>query len=277
MEVNIGNLDRVDPPGTTPLNSLIKPSPQVQPMEWQEVGGNWLLIPRRPRAVIHFLGGALVAAAPQVTYRRLLEVLARSGYLVVATPLVNNPYHQDMAREALASLERTLAPWPGYLPVYGLGHSMGCKLHLLIGSLLAAERAGNIFLAFNNFPAQQAVPWIDKLGVSLPLEFTPDPAATLELARTTYRVSRNLLVKFRNDDLDQTDTLYPLLQGRFPGLTTLQCLPGHHLTPLGPDLPWVDAASFSPLDVLTQWLRQEVYGELERLEKTILTWLAPGT
>jgi dipeptidyl aminopeptidase/acylaminoacyl peptidase len=57
--------------------------------DWQEVSGNWVLIPPKPTAIVHFLGGAFVAAAPQLTYRWLLEALASQGYAVVATPFVN--------------------------------------------------------------------------------------------------------------------------------------------------------------------------------------------
>ena len=56
---------------------------------WEEMEGNFLRRPPRGvpvRAVVHFLGGAFVGAAPQVTYRYLLEGLARQGFLVVATP-----------------------------------------------------------------------------------------------------------------------------------------------------------------------------------------------
>ena len=38
------------------------------------------------RALIHFLGGAIVGAAPDITYRCILELLARKGFLTVATP-----------------------------------------------------------------------------------------------------------------------------------------------------------------------------------------------
>ncbi|MGJ3253883.1 MAG: DUF1350 family protein, partial [Elainellaceae cyanobacterium] len=33
-------------------------------MDWQEISGNWVLIPPRPTAIVHFLGGAFVATAP---------------------------------------------------------------------------------------------------------------------------------------------------------------------------------------------------------------------
>ena len=60
----------------------------IQPRE--ELHGNYVLRPPEsagaPRALIHFLGGALLGAAPQSTYRYLLERLSSRGYLVVATP-----------------------------------------------------------------------------------------------------------------------------------------------------------------------------------------------
>lgn len=53
------------------------------------MGGNFLLRPPNgdpPRALLHFLGGAFVGAAPHLTYNYLLSGLAEMGYLVVATP-----------------------------------------------------------------------------------------------------------------------------------------------------------------------------------------------
>lgn len=45
-----------------------------------QVEGNWVLYPpdnRAPEAVVHFVGGAFVGAAPQLAYRTLLEVSKR--------------------------------------------------------------------------------------------------------------------------------------------------------------------------------------------------------
>ena len=52
--------------------------------DWQQVGGAWVLRPKsgRPKAVVHFVGGAFVGAAPQLTYRLLLELLAAKQLLV---------------------------------------------------------------------------------------------------------------------------------------------------------------------------------------------------
>lgn len=53
------------------------------------MGGNFLLRPpngQAPKALLHFLGGAFVGAAPHLTYNYLLSGLAEMGFLVVATP-----------------------------------------------------------------------------------------------------------------------------------------------------------------------------------------------
>ncbi|MEM9771720.1 MAG: DUF1350 family protein, partial [Cyanobacteria bacterium P01_D01_bin.73] len=138
---------------------------------WQEINGNWVLLPPRPIALIHFLGGAFIAAAPQFTYRWLLEHLADQGYAIIATPFVNTFDHWTIARDVFTEFEQTRDRLyrlgklrRSTLPVYGLGHSMGCKLHLLLGSAMSVERAGNMFISFNNFPATRAVPLMDQFA-----------------------------------------------------------------------------------------------------------------
>ena len=126
-------------------------------MEWQEILGSFVLIPKSPIAVIHFIGGAFIGSAPNFTYRWLLEALAKKGYVVIATPFIITLDHLAISHDLLNRFESILESvnsdiYGGMinLPVYGLGHSMGCKLHLLIGSLSPIERSGNIFISFNN-------------------------------------------------------------------------------------------------------------------------------
>jgi len=229
-----------------------------------------------------------VAAAPQVTYRRLLECLAAQGYAVVATPFVNTFDHLAIAQTVLRTFDRAFslltetALRGRHLPVYGIGHSMGCKLHLLIGSQFPVERAGNALISFNNFSAQQAVPLVDQFSAflsqvdaSFAVEFTPSPAETNHLVAQAYGVRRNLLIKFTNDTIDQTTGLATILQNRFPGMVATKTLSGSHLTPLGPDVTWQPGSVFTPLDAIAQWMRQEVYRELQQLEYAVLDWLDP--
>ncbi|BAY25536.1 hypothetical protein NIES2100_53420 [Calothrix sp. NIES-2100] len=259
---------------------LIKRSPIG--MEWQELRGNWVLIPRNPIGIIHFLGGAFVATAPHLTYRWLLEQLASKGYVIIATPFVNTLDHIAIAKSVLLNFERTLerlressALRKLYLPIYGIGHSMGCKLHLLIGSVFDVERAGNILISFNNYAAKDAIPLVEQFNSALTIEFTPSPLETNKLVQTRYNVRRNLLIKFRNDNLDQSKALSQILQERFPELVTVQILPGSHTTPLGQDMKWQTGASFTPFDALGQWFKQEAYRDLNQLKTAMLFWLNP--
>lgn len=255
-------------------------------MDWQEVSGNWVLVPPRPTAIVHFLGGAFLAAAPHVTYRWLLENLAEQGYAVVATPFVNTMDHAAIARQVLLSFDQARDHLQSqvfkrrYLPIYGLGHSMGCKIHLLIGSLFPEERAGNILISFNNFPARRSIPLLEQMSQFSPafaMEFTPSPVETNQLIDKHYQVRRNLLIKFTNDEIDQTRSLSEVVQRRFPDMTTIRILKGNHLTPLGQDVKWQSGSSFSPFDALGQYFKQEVYRDLNQLKKTLLMWLDPFT
>jgi len=316
---------------------------------WQTIAGNAVLIPPNPKGILHFLGGAFVAAAPQVTYRLLLEYLADQGYVIIATPFSSGFDHGEIAKAALNRFEQAIARLhhtrqlsPRYLPVYGLGHSMGCKLHLLIASLFEVERAGNVFLAYNNFPAKRSIPlleqmtdtlsnpldrmreaarqavsdrdlptslrnaipadWkktikqglkqidlenfnpndlnplnldtLDKLDLNK-LEFVPSPDETLGIIAADYPVRRNLLVKFRDDDIDQTLTLRDLLTDKFGNLVCFCPLNGNHTTPIGQDLRWPVGETFSPIDAVGQWMRQGVYQDLDRLKREIARWLDP--
>jgi hypothetical protein len=251
-------------------------------MNWQEISGNWVLIPRHPKGIVHFLGGAFVATAPQLTYRWLLEQLADHGYLVVATPFINTLDHAAIAKSVLQGLEDTLTQLHAtamlrkrYLPIYGLGHSMGCKLHLLIGSLFSVERAGNILISFNNYAAADAIPLVQQFTPSFTVEFTPSPLETTTLVQERYSIRRNLLIKFTNDSIDQSTALTQLLQQRFPNMVTAQTLNGTHTTPLGQDVKWQTGSSFTPFDALGQWFKQEVYRDLNQLTRIILLWLNP--
>lgn len=250
-------------------------------MNWQEIENNSILIPPQPIALIHFLGGAFVAAAPQATYRRLLEGLANQGYAVITTPFLTSVDHAGIAEEALHQFEDTVdclqrtARLPQFLPIYGIGHSMGCKLHLLIGSLFEVKRAGNILISFNNAPIDKAIPFADLITPAVPIEFSPNPAQTNRLVERHYQIPRNLMVKFSNDTLDQTLRLSGLLEQRFPGMISIQRLAGNHLTPLGQDVRWQPGDTFTPLDAVGQWFRQELYKDVNHLEKAILRWLDP--
>jgi hypothetical protein len=270
-------------------------------MEWQEISGSWVLIPRQPIAIIHFLGGAFVGTAPSVTYRWLLAELGKQGYAIIATPFVNTLDHSAIARSVLNRFENIVERLHnrnilarGYLPIYGIGHSMGCKLHLLIGSLYEVERAGNILISFNNYPVRQAIPLVEQFAqleldklfnsvkkqfdikTELNLEFSPSPEETIKLITHRYEIRRNLLIKFKNDDIDQTLTLNPILRDRFNNMIAFRTMSGNHLTPLGQEIDWKAGEVFTPWDAVGQWMKESFSKDLLQLKQEILHWLNPG-
>ncbi|MFO0173416.1 MAG: DUF1350 family protein, partial [Aphanizomenon sp.] len=203
-------------------------------------------------------------------------------YLIIATPFVNTLDHIAIAKSVLLKFEYTLERLQDsgeirklYLPIYGIGHSMGCKLHLLIGSMFSVQRAGNILISFNNFAANEAIPLVEQLNSQLDIEFTPTPTQTHRIIQESYQIRRNLLIKFNKDTLDQSATLTTILQQLFSDMVTTQTLSGTHTTPLGQDIKWQPGSSFSPFDALGQWLKQEVYRDLNQLKQVILFWLNP--
>ena len=254
-------------------------------MEWQEISGNWVYLPRQKLVgIVHFLGGAFVATAPHVSYRSILEQLAEAGYGIIATPFLNTLDHFAIAREVLnrfetviERLQRTNRIPKGYLPVYGVGHSMGCKLHLLIGSLYQIERAGNVLISFNNYPVNQAIPFMEQFNFNpmFEMEFSPSPLETEKMILENYSIRRNLLIKFNQDNIDQTINLNDILQQRFPRLTTLRTLTGTHITPLSQKIKWQMGELFTPMDAVGQWLNQGMSGNLQKLQREVIFWLDP--
>ena len=254
-------------------------------MEWQEISGNWVYLPEREvEGIIHFLGGAFVATAPHVSYRSILEQLCEAGYAIVATPFLNTFDHFAIAREVLNRFETVLERLlktnrlnRGYLPIYGVGHSMGCKLHLLIGSLYDVERAGNILISFNNYPVSKAVPFMEQFNLTpvLNVEFAPSPLETEKLIAEHYNVRRNLLLKFTQDEIDQTASLHSVLQERFPNMVTLRTLNGTHLTPLSQNVKWQTGDFFTPIDAIGQWFNQGMSRNLSSLKRELVIWLNP--
>ena len=254
-------------------------------MEWLEISGSWVYLPRQDiKGIIHFLGGAFVATAPHVSYRSILEDLCQAGYAIIATPFLNTFDHFAIAREVLNRFETVLERLQkinklstGYLPIYGVGHSMGCKLHLLIGSLYDVERAGNILISFNNYPATKAVPFMEQFNITpaLNVEFAPSPIETEKLIAEYYSVRRNLLLKFTQDDLDQTVNLNSVLQSKFADMVTLRTLTGTHLTPLSQNVKWQTGDLFTPIDAIGQWFNQGMSGNLHNLRKELIAWLNP--
>jgi hypothetical protein len=204
---------------------------------WLQQDDLWLLEPdSEPRGLIEFIGGTVLAATPQLSYRRLLEALAARRWRVHAWSYAPGFDHQSQANAAWRRLRQARAAWdPGAAdrpaPVR-IGHSLGCKLHLLAPDG-GRGASGLVALSFNNFSAERSVPLLAELGEQFNFrsEFSPSPQETLELVRRSHRLPRNLLVRFNRDGIDQSRRLLAVLRERPEDASELRELPGDHLTP----------------------------------------------
>jgi hypothetical protein len=201
-------------------------------MNWRQRGSLWCLRPSRARGLVEFIGGSYLAATPQISYRRFLETLAAQDLIVHAWSYVPGFDHQAQANEAWRAFRQGREAVDQQPRILRLGHSLGCKLHLLApdnGRNCSALAA----MSFNNFSAERSVPLLAELGPRLGVssEFSPSPQETLELVGRTYQQERNLLVRFQRDGLDQSARLMQVLQGRQGDQSALLERPGDHLSP----------------------------------------------
>ncbi|KAM0858647.1 hypothetical protein ACQ4PT_047704 [Festuca glaucescens] len=337
--------------------------------DWTEIEGAWVLRPKSsdPSFVVHFIGGIFVGAAPQVTYRFFLERLAEKGALVIATPYASGFDHFYIADDVQFKFDRclrNLVEPVNDLPTFGVGHSLGSLIHLLIGSRYAVQRSGNVLMAFNNkeaslaiplfspvivpmaqsfgpilsqltssptvrFGAEAAIKQLENLGPPvvkqlLPLlqqlpplymdlvegreDFIPKPEETRRLIKSYYGISRNLLIKFKDDQIDETSILAQVLSSEAAISSLLdmsiRSLPGDHALPLQqvlPDVPpgMADAVNrggelLANLTAGTPWeavakevgttfgtdsgiLRTQVPEDVNALVDVIVSWIASNS
>ncbi|MFM2080476.1 MAG: hypothetical protein RLZZ219_1158 [Cyanobacteriota bacterium] len=198
---------------------------------WQQQSDLWQLHPDgAARGLIEFIGGSYLSATPQLSYRRLLEALAALGWRIHAWSYVPGFDHQQQANQAWRRFRAARSDVDP--PPLRLGHSLGCKLHLLAPDD-GRGCSGLVALSFNNFSAERSVPLLAELGQQFNFrsEFSPSPQETLEQISRCYGQPRNLLVRFQRDGIDQSARLLATLQRRPGDRSELMELPGDHLTP----------------------------------------------
>jgi hypothetical protein len=166
-------------PTTAAFSSSPPPPPRYASI-WRELGAVDVCMPsgvRCPLGVVHFVGGQGVGSAPRSAYGPFLEGVAGEGFVVVATKFgVGDFNHQqqacDVAREfrlGYRELEKLYGRQQlQLLPVFGIGHSMGAKLHVLINSYVEVEevalpRKANVLISFNNFAVKDSIPLFEEL------------------------------------------------------------------------------------------------------------------
>ena len=168
---------------------------------WIDVAGARVRAPRgRAWGFVHFVGGAVLGAYPDVAYDALLTRVADAcGVVVVATPYELGTDHDAIARDVRAMYSRARAEvceregLDGRVaPTFRVGHSLGCKVLALsaceddgddgggvvdvdaasgaisiAGSNKDDATAGYFLVAFNNASASDSVMLIEKFAREL--------------------------------------------------------------------------------------------------------------
>ena len=180
---------------------------------------NYCYWPSNPKKIIEFIGGSYLASKPDLTYKRFIESLTDKNYAVHAYKYTPQFDHQELAIKAwknFKNCQRLLSERIGIsIPSIRIGHSLGCKLHLI-----SPDGGRNcekfISISFNNFSANRSIPFLKQLSKKLEFnsEFSPSPERTYGIIEKTYNQKNNFLIKFNSDDLDQTDRLLSCLRSR---------------------------------------------------------------
>ncbi len=199
-----------------------------------EVSCQW---PSRPIGLIELIGGSYISIKPEVTYKRLISGFLQRNFAVHSWSYIPNFDHQLQAnyawkqfRQSRKILEKRVGLKPKLIK---LGHSLGCKLHLLAPDG-GSNCDGLVAISFNNFNANKSIPLLRKMSQKLNFqtEFSPSPTETLNLIREHYQQKNNLLIKFKNDNLDQNDLLLKSLMERPSDKSKIISIDGNHLTPV---------------------------------------------
>ncbi len=175
--------------------------------------------PSNPKRIIEFIGGSYLATRPDFAYKRFIENLLKKNYAVHAYRYIPQFDHQEISSNAWKDFKKCknvlFKRVSKELKTVRVGHSLGCKLHLI-----SPDGGRNcekfISISFNNFSANKSIPLLKKISKKLDFrsEFSPSPARTLKIINDTYIQNKNLLIKFDDDKLDQTESLLSVLKLR---------------------------------------------------------------
>ncbi len=193
--------------------------------------------PSSPIGLIEIIGGSYISIKPEIAYKKLISGLFHRNYAIHSWSYIPNFDHQIQANQAWKQFRmsrKILERRVGLIPkTLRLGHSLGCKLHLLAPDG-GRNSKGLVAISFNNFKANKSIPMLYKLSESLNFqtEFSPSPFETLNLINDYYEQINNLIISFKNDNLDQSNILFRSLKERASDNSELIKIDGNHLTPV---------------------------------------------
>ena len=80
---------------------------------------------------------------------------------IITAPFSTGFDHLKIANEIYFKLDRCHRSIFGSsdLPIYGVGHSMGSLMHILMATQFPVQRAGNVLMSFNNKDVLESIPF----------------------------------------------------------------------------------------------------------------------
>ena len=237
---------------------------------WRLKGKVWCNWPTRPRAIIEMVGGSYLSASPNISYKSFLEGLLKHNFAIHAWCYIPGFDHQAQANHAwkdLRSCRHTLEDrLQSKIKIIRLGHSLGCKLHLLAPDG-GRNSNGLISISFNNFSVNKSIPMINDIAsrFNIKPEFRPSPIETMKLIAHNYNQPKNLIINFSNDRLDESQKLIDVLNQINKEQLKHILLEGDHLTPV---------SSGMTKNMLVNWNnKNKRANNLNRLIEVISLWI----
>ena len=189
--------------------------------------------PSNPKKIIEFIGGSYLATRPDFAYKRFIENLLIKNYAVHSYRYIPQFDHQEISYKAWKDFKNCkrilIKRLSKELKTVRVGHSLGCKLHLI-----SPDGGRNcekfISISFNNFSANNSIPLLKNISQKFEFrsEFSPSPKRTLKIINNSYIQNQNLLIKFDDDKLDQTESLLSTLRVRVNDKTKGLIMKGNH-------------------------------------------------
>ncbi len=193
--------------------------------------------PSKPIGLIEIIGGSYLCVKPEIAYKRLISALFKKNFAIHAwsfIPIFDHQIQANHAWKSFRSCKQILEKRVGsFFQPIRIGHSLGCKLHLLSPDG-GTSCKGFLAISFNNFAANKSIPMLKKIShkLNFQTEFTPSPNETLNLINKYYEQQNNLIISFENDNLDQGYILLECLKQRGLDNSKRLKLDGDHLTPV---------------------------------------------
>ena len=238
-----------------------------------------------PSSIVLFLGGAVLGSYPHIAYSELLHRLSdKTNAAVLSVPYAVGINHFDISKlcekifqKSIRYMDEKVYPQSSSnhnnnfagidsLPVYALGHSLGCKLHLIRMAAVTnswKNLKGIAFISFNNYGLPQSVSmaksfatklngaaqqessndaimdfffdFVEQTTQGIGLDFSPNPTETERIINMKFTADlqeKCRMFKFDNDELDCTAQFISSCPTSSIGTPSLSVLPGTHLTPV---------------------------------------------